>query len=243
MNDDYLSNVDRIGLTSTSSNVISFNKASEHSENVDSEMNVIVSEHHEPEQQVQQDQSAASLDVVNNLFESSSISSSSVCEMKMDEETMSSSSCGLAAGITNETAITTTEETTTTATTGTSATVATVPNVVCSDDDSSAMVLAPKTNENSPILNLREILQLFGCAISQEQAWAVLYQVLTKLKHLLDTNLSRVHINQHRIDINLLNFAKDGTLFFDFENDDEQDDDRRVCPQDSDCPNDSGTEA
>ena len=36
-----------------------------------------------------------------------------------------------------------------------------------------------QTNPNE-ILNFKEILQLFNCAISQEQAWAVLYQVLNE---------------------------------------------------------------
>lgn len=83
----------------------------------------------------------------------------------------------------------------------------------------------------SELLNLREILQLFNCAISQEQAWAVLYQVLTKFKVMLDTELSLVKANRDRIDINLLNFAKDGAIWFDFgkveerEHDDDDDDD------------------
>ena len=78
-------------------------------------------------------------------------------------------------------------------------------------------VLSVAATAQTPMLNLREILQLFNCSVSQEQAWAVLYQALTKLKHLLDTDLALVKANQPRIDINALNFAKDGTMFFDFQ--------------------------
>ncbi len=66
-------------------------------------------------------------------------------------------------------------------------------------------------------LNFKEILQLFGCAISQEQAWAVLNQCLNELKYLLDTNTELLHLNQDTIDINSLNFTKDGTILFDFD--------------------------
>lgn len=66
------------------------------------------------------------------------------------------------------------------------------------------------------MLNLREILQLFNCAISQEQAWAVLYQVLSKLKYLLDNDLTLVKLNQDTFDINALNFTKDGAILFNF---------------------------
>lgn len=66
-------------------------------------------------------------------------------------------------------------------------------------------------------LNLKEILQLFSCAISQEQAWAVLYQILVEFKNLLQTNLDLVKCNLDQIDIYLLNFAKDGSISFNFE--------------------------
>lgn len=93
----------------------------------------------------------------------------------------------------------------------------TMPNPNSSTlNETSSLLVAPSTDK-SPILNLNEILQLFSCAISQEQGWAVLYQVLSKLKHLLDFNLDIIRGNQDRVDINSLNFAKDGTVFFDFE--------------------------
>ncbi len=66
-------------------------------------------------------------------------------------------------------------------------------------------------------LNFKEILQLFGCAISQEQAWAVLNQCLNELKYLLDTNIELIYLNQDTVDINSLNFTKDGTILFDFD--------------------------
>ena len=65
-------------------------------------------------------------------------------------------------------------------------------------------------------LNLKEILQLFNCAISQEQAWAVLYQVLSEFKQLFETTPELIKLNQDDIDINLLNFQKDGSIVFGF---------------------------
>jgi len=65
-------------------------------------------------------------------------------------------------------------------------------------------------------LNLKEILQLFNCAISQEQAWAVLYQVLAEFKQLFEINPELIKLNQDDIDINLLNFQKDGSIVFVF---------------------------
>jgi hypothetical protein len=66
------------------------------------------------------------------------------------------------------------------------------------------------------MLNLKEILQLFNCAISQEQAWAVLYQVLSEFKQLFETRPELIKLNQDEIDINLLNFQKDGSIVFGF---------------------------
>lgn len=66
------------------------------------------------------------------------------------------------------------------------------------------------------MLNLKEILQLFNCAISQEQAWAVLYQVLSEFKNLFETKPELIKLNQDDIDINLLNFQKDGSIVFGF---------------------------
>ena len=73
-----------------------------------------------------------------------------------------------------------------------------------------------QTNPNE-ILNFKEILQLFNCAISQEQAWAVLYQVLNEFKILLDSNLELIKLNQDNIDINILYFTKDGLILFGFQ--------------------------
>jgi hypothetical protein len=69
---------------------------------------------------------------------------------------------------------------------------------------------------NKEILNFREILQLFNCAISQEQAWAVLYRCLIEFKQLLETHLELVKLNAEHIDINVLNFTKDGVILFRF---------------------------
>ena len=66
-------------------------------------------------------------------------------------------------------------------------------------------------------LSFKEILQLFGCAISQEQAWAVLNQCLHELKFLMDNNCELLKLNQESIDISILHFTKDGTILFDFD--------------------------
>ena len=67
-------------------------------------------------------------------------------------------------------------------------------------------------------LRFKEILQLFNCAISQEQAWAVLYQILNGLKYLLDNEFELIKLNQDDIDINILNINKDGSVLFGFKN-------------------------
>ena len=53
---------------------------------------------------------------------------------------------------------------------------------------SSNITKIEQSNTNE-ILNFKEILQLFNCSISQEQAWAVLYQILNEFKIILDSNL------------------------------------------------------
>lgn len=75
--------------------------------------------------------------------------------------------------------------------------------------------LVDKSVEES--LNFREILQLFNCAISQEQAWAVLYECLIKFRYILENNLELIKLNQNKIDINLIYFVKDGSILFDFD--------------------------
>ena len=77
-----------------------------------------------------------------------------------------------------------------------------------------SFILDEQTNVES--LNFKEILQLFGCAISQEQAWAVLNQCLNELKYLMENNFELLHLNQDQIDMSLLNFAKDGSILFGF---------------------------
>jgi hypothetical protein len=72
------------------------------------------------------------------------------------------------------------------------------------------------SKENS--LNFGEILQLFNCAISQEQAWAVLYQCLFEFKILLDASLELVKDNLDLIELSLINFTKDGLLLMNFVN-------------------------
>jgi spire-like protein len=74
-------------------------------------------------------------------------------------------------------------------------------------------------NSTTNVLNLKEILQLFNCAISQEQAWAVLYQTLNALKFLFKSNLNLIKLNVDNIAIHLLFFNKDGNVLFSFKND------------------------
>jgi hypothetical protein len=81
---------------------------------------------------------------------------------------------------------------------------------------SSNITKIEQSNTNE-ILNFKEILQLFNCSISQEQAWAVLYQILNEFKIILDSNLELIKLNQDNIDINLLNFTKDGSVLFGFQ--------------------------
>lgn len=169
--------------------------------------------------------SSSSSSINNNHPEISSISSSSASELlKLDEEMTITTLC-------DQTTTTNSTMTTTTTTvsqipppppsslTPTSSNDLTTTTIPTTD-----LIITPTSMDpNTPPLNLKEILQLFSCAISQEQAWAVLYQVLCKLKQLLETNLKLVRANEQRIDIDVLNFAKDGTVFFEFEdeNDDE----------------------
>lgn len=75
--------------------------------------------------------------------------------------------------------------------------------------------LVEKSVEES--LNFKEILQLFNCAISQEQAWAVLNQCLIELRYILENNLELIKLNQEKIDINIIYFVKDGSILFDFD--------------------------
>ena len=75
-------------------------------------------------------------------------------------------------------------------------------------------MLIDKTKEEA--LNFKEILQLFNCAISQEQAWAVLSECLNEFQYILENNLELIKLNQNKIDINLIYFVKDGSILFKF---------------------------
>ena len=80
----------------------------------------------------------------------------------------------------------------------------------------SSYILTSSKIHESNALNLKEILQLFNCAISQEQAWAVLYQTLNGLKYLFKNNLELIKSNVDNIVINLLFLNKDGSVLFCF---------------------------
>ena len=79
-------------------------------------------------------------------------------------------------------------------------------------------ILTPSQANTNSVLNLKQILQLFNCAISQEQAWAVLYQTLNALKFLFKSSLVLVKANADSLDINMLYFNKDGNVMFGFKN-------------------------
>ena len=80
----------------------------------------------------------------------------------------------------------------------------------------STYILTSSQVSETNALNLKEILQLFNCAISQEQAWAVLYQTLNGLKYLFKNNLELIKSNVDNIVINLLFLNKDGSVLFCF---------------------------
>jgi hypothetical protein len=75
------------------------------------------------------------------------------------------------------------------------------------------------TNNCKNLLNFHEILQLFNCAVSQEQAWAILYQLLKEYKHLIEQNLiflyNQLISNNQNNDIGIENvyFRKDGSVY------------------------------
>ena len=71
-------------------------------------------------------------------------------------------------------------------------------------------------NKNS--LTLLEILHIFNSAISQEQAWAALYQILYEFKYLFENCLNLVYLNQDYIDSATICFRKDGTIYFSLSN-------------------------
>ena len=79
-------------------------------------------------------------------------------------------------------------------------------------------------NEMTQSLSFNEILQIFNCAISQEQAWAVIFQTLVEFKHLLDddqvfmTALETLFLHDDSDDdfnLNSLNLLKDGSVYLD----------------------------
>ena len=65
-------------------------------------------------------------------------------------------------------------------------------------------------------LSLREILQLFNCPISQEQAWAILYALLTELKWMYDHEFE--HLNQHKekLDMDSVLIEQQGSILLSF---------------------------
>ncbi len=86
---------------------------------------------------------------------------------------------------------------------------------------------APVDSQDSK-LRFREILQIFNCAISQEQAWAVLYQILCVLKDLMENQWPLVRANQDNIEISVFSFSKDGSLSCEFSEATTQDEDENA---------------
>ena len=79
-------------------------------------------------------------------------------------------------------------------------------------------------NPSKELLNFNEILQLFNSAISQEQAWAVLYQLLKEFKSLLENNFNTLYqfINDFNnnnnsiysaINLDIIYFRQDGSVY------------------------------
>ena len=62
------------------------------------------------------------------------------------------------------------------------------------------------------LLNLKEILQMFNCSISQEQAWAILYELLNELKFLFETDYQFVNENKDKLDINSVFIEQEGSI-------------------------------
>ena len=58
-------------------------------------------------------------------------------------------------------------------------------NDICIDTTATITIATSKNN----LLNFNELLQLFNCSISQQQAWAVLYQPLKEYQVLIEKNL------------------------------------------------------
>jgi hypothetical protein len=79
-------------------------------------------------------------------------------------------------------------------------------------------------NMTKELLNFNQILQLFNSAISQEQAWAVLYQLLSEFKLIFDTQFHKLHeyiidssnINDDpytAINLNIIYFRQNGSVY------------------------------
>lgn len=79
-------------------------------------------------------------------------------------------------------------------------------------------------NMTKELLNFNQILQLFNSAISQEQAWAVLYQLLKEFKLIFDTQFNKLHkylvdsINVNddpytAVNLNIIYFRQDGSIY------------------------------
>jgi hypothetical protein len=70
---------------------------------------------------------------------------------------------------------------------------------------------------NKNVLSFQEILQLFNCAVSQEQAWAILYQLLKEYRHLIEQDFKLLYdqliINNNNIGIRNVCFRKDGSIY------------------------------
>lgn len=88
-------------------------------------------------------------------------------------------------------------------------------------NSASSVVIA----NSKELLSFNEILQLFNCAISEQQAWAVLYETILEFRNLFQLIKSNSNgdetlelrrllvINQDSIDLNSIYFSHDGCVY------------------------------
>lgn len=93
-----------------------------------------------------------------------------------------------------------------------------------SSSSSSSLSLLSSSNNTKPpppppsgaapkcLLNLKEILQMFNCSISQEQAWAILYELLNELKFLFEHDFQFVNENKDKLAINSVYIEQEGSI-------------------------------
>lgn len=97
--------------------------------------------------------------------------------------------------------------------------------IIDSTSSTCAATVTTAITNSKELLNFYEILQLFNCAISEQQAWAVLYEIILEFKNLFQLieqssngeesqELYRLLIlNQDFIDLRSIYFSHDGCVY------------------------------